>query len=415
MTRVLINSQDPCHLINLPGGKIKMDCILIKESEVFAPKPLGKKDILIIGDKIARIDNSISCKTLKAAAFNIKVINGKNCFAIPGFIDQHLHFNGAGGEGGPLYRTPPLQLSTLLEAGITTAVGLLGTDGSTRSLRELYMKSCSLELEGLTTKIFTGSYQIPSPVLTSDITTDLALIEKVIGLKIAYSDHRSSHSSIEKLKEVISQSRIGGIISGKSGVVMIHIGEGPSRLKPLLNVINDTDIPIQQLAPTHLNRSEQVLEESIEYAKQGGYIDLSAGVSKKYGFSTAVNPAEAVPILFQEGIPENIITMSSDGNGVMTIIDPVTGNKKPLMAPVGALLEEFVKIISSGIPLESAIRITSTNVADHLCLFSKGRIREGKDADIILFDENSLSIQSMVVKGEISIANGQLKKKGIFE
>jgi beta-aspartyl-dipeptidase (metallo-type) len=99
----------------------------------------------------------------------------------------------------------------------------------------------------------------------------------------------------------------------------------------------------------------------------------------------------------------------------MTIIDPVTGNKKPLMAPVGALLEEFVKIISSGIPLESAIRITSTNVADHLCLFSKGRIREGKDADIILFDENSLSIQSMVVKGEISIANGQLKKKGIFE
>lgn len=391
-----------------------MDCILINGSDVFAPSPIGKKDILVLENRIARVDDHINATSLEAAGFSVNRINGGNRIAVPGFIDQHVHFNGAGGEGGPVYRTPPLQLSSLLEAGITTAVGLLGTDGSARSLRELLMKARALEQEGITTAIYTGSYQIPGPVITSDVMSDLIIVDKVIGIKIAYSDHRSSHVSIQKLQEIVSQARVGGILSGKAGIAMVHIGEGPSRLVPLLEVVENTDIPIEQFAPTHLNRSNQVLEESVEFGRRGGYVDISAGVSKRYGFSDAVDPAEAVSWLLDEGIPVEHITMSSDGNGVMTVQDPVTGGKNPLLAPVGAMLEEFGAMIKRGIAIEKAVRVVSTNVADHLLFTNKGRIAEGKDADLLLLDE-SLSIDTLIARGRICIEKGQLKKKGMFE
>ena len=32
---------------------------LLKNAQVYSPAPLGKKDVLVIGDKVARIDDSI--------------------------------------------------------------------------------------------------------------------------------------------------------------------------------------------------------------------------------------------------------------------------------------------------------------------------------------------------------------------
>jgi beta-aspartyl-dipeptidase (metallo-type) len=88
-----------------------------------------------------------------------------------------MHFNGAGGENKPEFRTPPAKLSELTRYGITTAVGLLGTDGITRSLHDLYMKARGLQNEGISTWIFTGSYQLPSPTITGSVLTDITMID----------------------------------------------------------------------------------------------------------------------------------------------------------------------------------------------------------------------------------------------
>lgn len=390
-----------------------MKATLIKKVSVYAPESLGIKDILIIGNSIAEIDSEISDAQLRASGFDVKVISIRDAVAIPGFIDQHVHFNGAGGEGGPVYRTPPTQLSTLLNAGITSAVGLLGTDGCCRSLRELLMKAKALEAEGISTWIYTGAYQIPGPLLTEDIMSDLMLVDKVIGLKIACSDHRSSSPDITKLREVFSATRVGGILSGKAGVIMIHIGEGPDRLEPLHEAIKGSDVPISQLVPTHLNRSRSVLEECIKFGRAGGYVDFSTGVAERYNFAGAIDPAEAYEYLVENGVDRKHITFSTDGNGVMTKISD-TGEKIPLMAPVDSLHGEFARLVERSVSIEEAVRVTSTNVAEHLQLWKKGHLAVGMDADILLLDSN-LNISSLLAKGEVCIENSVLCKKGLFE
>jgi len=63
----------------------------------------------------------------------------------PGFIDQHIHITGAGGKYGYGSMTPEVHVTDLIRCGTTTVVGLLGTDGTARSLNSLYAKCAALE------------------------------------------------------------------------------------------------------------------------------------------------------------------------------------------------------------------------------------------------------------------------------
>lgn len=51
---------------------------------------------------------------------------------------------GGGGEGGPLTRAPELNFSELVEGGITSFVGVSGTDSETRPIEALMAKVRSL-------------------------------------------------------------------------------------------------------------------------------------------------------------------------------------------------------------------------------------------------------------------------------
>jgi len=66
------------------------------------------------------------------------------------------------------------------------------------------MKARGLGKEGISTWIYTGAYQYPSPTITGDILSDMMLIDKVIGVKIFLLDHRSSHPIIDELRKVVS-------------------------------------------------------------------------------------------------------------------------------------------------------------------------------------------------------------------
>lgn len=393
-----------------------MVLILIKGGEIYAPKYSGSKDMLIANDKILLIDECIPEKTAYTLNKNAKIIDASECIIIPGFIDQHVHINGAGGEGGPQYRTPPIQLSDLTKAGITSVIGLLGTDGVARSLKALLMKARGLENEGISTWIYTGAYQFPSPTITGSISSDIMLIDKVIGIKIALSDHRSSHPTIDELRRVTSEARVGGMLSGKAGIVHIHVGTEKLSLIPLLEIIKNTDIPIEQFAPTHLNRSAELFREAIEFGKLGGYVDITAGVSQEYGFYEAIKPSKAIKKLIKNGVPIKRITMSTDGNGSM----PKFNEKKELIcmliASVSSLHKEFVDIVKKEeIPIGDAISITSTNIAEHLKLYQKGEVKVGKDADILILDKNTLQIKHVIAKGKIMIENEKVIKLGTFE
>lgn len=67
------------------------------------------------------------------AALRVQHVDATGLLAVPGFVDLHVHICGGGGEAGPASRTPEATLSQLLGAGITTAVGVTGTDSVSRS------------------------------------------------------------------------------------------------------------------------------------------------------------------------------------------------------------------------------------------------------------------------------------------
>jgi len=394
-----------------------MSVLLIRDGDVYAPEHKGEKDILAINDKIGFIDQNISTSALNVLDKNIKIIDASKCIIIPGYIDQHVHINGAGGEGGPQYRTPPIQLSEFVKAGITSVVGLLGTDGFARSLKALLMKARALEQEGISTWIYTGAYQYPSPTITESILSDIILIDKVIGVKIALSDHRASHPTVDEFMKVTSEARTAGVLAGKAGVVHIHMGGEKLGLSYLFDIIRNTEIPIEQFAPTHLNKKdEELFQQVVEFGKIGGYIDLTAGASEEEKISKSIKPGKVIKRLLKNGVSIEKITISSDGNGSL----PKFNEKKEFVgmriASVSSLHEEFINMVKEdNISMGEAIQVTSTNIAQHLKLAKKGEIRTGKDADIIALDKDTLKIKHVIARGKILMEDEEVVKFGVFE
>jgi len=393
-----------------------MSLILIKSGEIYSPEYNGTKDILILNSRIILVKQNIPGSTIHVLNRNVKIIDASKCIIIPGFIDQHVHINGAGGEGGPQYRTPPIQLSELIKAGITSVIGLLGTDGFARSLNALLMKARGLENEGISTWIYTGAYQYPSPTITGEILSDIILIDKVIGVKIALSDHRSSHPTIDELTKAASMARVGGILAGKVGIIHLHMGSEMVGLNPLFEIIKNTEIPIEQFAPTHLNRNEDLFKSAVEFGKKGGYIDLTTVVPVEDKSSRTIKASKAVKRLSENGVSIERITMSTDGNGSI----PKWNEKKELsgmaVASVSCLHKEFIDIIKKEkMSIQDAVRVSSTNIAKHLKLDQKGEIKEGKDADLLVLDKGSLQIKQVIVKGKIMMENEKMMKFGAFE
>ncbi|OWZ83953.1 beta-aspartyl-peptidase [Natranaerobius trueperi] len=386
--------------------------LLIKNVSLFSPEYVGKRDILIGEEKVLKISDEINLP----GKWDVEVIDGSSLSAGPGLIDQHVHLIGGGGEGGPETRTPEVNLSQFVEGGITTAIGLLGTDGYTRQLESLLMKVKGLRTEGLSAWMFVGSYQIPTPTLTGKVTTDIAQYEEILGVgEIAISDHRSSSPTVQELIKLATETRVGAMLGNKPGAIHIHMGDGKKQFNPILEVVENSDVPLKHFTPTHINRSKRVFDEALEFGKQGGNLDITSGISPDVGFSDAIKPSEAITKLLDEGILLEQITVSSDGNGSMPDFDENGNLRGLLVAPVSSLYKEFRDLtVKENLSLEKSFTIFTKNVADLLELPKKGRISEGCDADIILLDDN-YDLKYVISRGNVMMENGEVIKKGTFE
>ncbi|HHR84958.1 MAG TPA: beta-aspartyl-peptidase, partial [Candidatus Acetothermia bacterium] len=304
---------------------------------------------------------------------------------------------------------PEISLSTLTEAGITTVVGVLGTDGVTRSPETLLAKVKALRVEGLSAYMYTGSYHLPSVTITGSVKRDIALIEEVIGVKIAISDHRGSQPTMDELAKLASEARIGGMLTGKPGIVHVHVGGGSRGLDPIFAVVKQTEIPISQFLPTHVARDTTLLRQGIDFVNTGGCIDI-----------TVPNKTDKVISITKE-LQENEIdftrvTLSSDGNGSKPrfndrgeLIGMATGDVGVLGKALEMLVEEKV------LPLPDALALITSNPADRLGISSKkGSIQEGADADLLILNEE-LRIEQVFAKGRLMVDDGRAVVKGNFE
>lgn len=385
--------------------------ILIKSGTVYEPSCLGEKNILIAGDRIEYISSKINLPDRNFPEVNI--IDAKGLFVVPGIIDLHVHITGGGGEGGYATRTPELMLSSFTLNGVTTCIGLLGTDGTTRSMQGLIAKARALEIEGISTFIWTGSYEFPTRTLTDTPRNDIILIDKVIGIgELAISDHRSSHPSEYDLERLASEARVGGMLSGKCGILHFHIGDEKKGLEPVFHLVKDKEIPMENLLPTHVNRNKALFQQSVEYARTGGHIDITSGI-KPEG-DDAVHPVEAYKYILQLGIDPGNVTMSSDAGGSLPFFDDRGRLIKLGVGTPSTQLEMLKGCAENGIPLENALIPFTSAPASFLKLRGKGYIHEGYDADLLLLDRN-YKLNTVISKGKVMVSNYKAVAFGTFE
>jgi beta-aspartyl-dipeptidase (metallo-type) len=385
---------------------------IIKNGLVFCPEPSGAKDILIAGSKIIALADPGKIRIEGAPT---DILDASEKMVLPGFVDSHVHILGGGGEGGPATRTPEINLEDIISSGVTTVVGCLGADGVTRHMESLLAKARGLEAEGITTYIFSGSYEVPPKTITGSIRSDLVLIDKVIGAgEIAISDHRSSQPTFEEIARLAAECRVGGMLGGKAGVLHLHLGDGQRRLELLFRLIRETEIPATQVIPTHVNRSSELFEEAIAFALEGGYFDLTAGPEPEPEDSSEVSIEKAIALCLKRQVPLTRVTISSDSNGSLPVFDRAGNLVELTIATEKDLMLSFCSLLQKKIlRMEDCIRLFSTNAASFYKLSSKGEIKPGKDADLILLNKD-LELRDVYSRGRRMMAEGKLLAKGTF-
>lgn len=379
-----------------------MHPILIKNADVYAPEHLGTRDIFLAGGKIVAM-----AEKLDVTLPDLEVIDAAGYIVAPGLVDQHIHITGGGGEGGWHSRCPELVFSELVKAGVTTFLGVSGTDSMTRSVENLLAKVRGLKNEGASGWMWTSNYAYPVTTITKDVRTDMLAIPEVLGVKIALGDHRSSFPNQHEIMQILADVRVSGMLTGKTGFLHVHLGDFPYSFD-IFDECVAQGMPIKHIRPTHVARHPEVFRRACEFAKKGGFIDITTGGGNYMG-----SAADAVRAALADGVPFDRITLSSDGHGSMPRFNEA-GEMVGL--GIGSIMcdIETLRELKDDLGVEKALTPMTKTVAGALGLETKGGIAVGKDADI-LFLTKDLDIDWVFMMGKVAMRKGEVVMKGAFE
>jgi beta-aspartyl-dipeptidase (metallo-type) len=387
-----------------------MSPLLIRNARIFAPAPLGVCNLLVGGGRILWIGPEAIELPAVIGATTID-LQGRRL--IPGLIDGHVHVTGGGGEAGFRTRVPPLGISRFTRAGITCVIGLLGTDDTARGPRELLATLYALREEGLSAFGYTGGYHVPPATLTGNVRSDLAFIEALIGVgEIALSDHRSSQPTLDELLRLASDVHVAGLMTGKAGVLHLHLGDGPRGLDLVRRALAQSELPPRVFHPTHVNRRKALFEEALDLARGGSTIDITAFPVEDG--EDAWSAADALVRYFDSAAPVDRVTASSDAGGCLPCFDADGHVSHMDIGDAGALLATLRELIARGVSLERALPAFTSNPARLLRLASKGHIGVGADADLVALDEAGAA-HDVIAGGVVHVREGVVVRSGMFE
>ncbi len=389
--------------------------IVIKNGDVFGPDALGKCDLLVGGGKVLAIEKKIDPKRLPGA---VRIIDAAGMVVVPGFIDGHQHFTGGGGEGGFHTRTPEMQLSTNIANGVTTAVGLLGTDSLTRSVESLYAKTLAFNAEGMTAFMLTGSYWLPSPTICGSVSRDIVYMGPVIGVKLALADQRGPHIDAKDLAVLARDVRVAALIADKPGIITVHTGVNPDGLDLIFQVVKQHAIRADMFLPTHINRKKaKTGDQALELAGLGAMIDATCVVRAPGEEDQRLSAADFACLADENHLFDQVCFSSDAGGSV-----PKWNKDRSRVLGMGigtpeSLLLELKRLVrDKAMGLDKALRpLTTTPARVYGLTGRKGEIAAGAHADILVLDAHTLEIRDVVARGRVMMRNRTIEKKGYFE
>ncbi|MBW8367892.1 MAG: beta-aspartyl-peptidase [Arenimonas sp.] len=384
--------------------------VLIRDADVFAPEPLGRRQLLTGGGRILWIGGM---DEQAPTGLPMQVVDLQGRRLVPGLIDGHVHITGGGGESGFASRVPALPLSRYTSGGVTTVIGVLGTDDVTRSTRELVAGVMGLREEGLSAWAHCGGYHLPPATVTGSAGSDIAFIECLIGVgEVAISDHRSSQPTLDELLKVAAQAHVAGLMTGKAGIVHLHLGDGARGLDLVRRALDESELPARVFNPTHVNRRHALFEEALDLARRGCTIDITAFPVAEG--EDAWSAADALQRYLDSDAPPERVTVSSDAGGCLACFDHeghLCGMDIGAPAALGATL---VELMQRGLALDQVLPAFTSNVARLLRLPRKGRVATGADADLVALDAQG-RIADVMAMGAWHVRDGVQVRSGKFE
>jgi beta-aspartyl-dipeptidase (metallo-type) len=388
--------------------------LLIRNADVFAPRPLGVSSLLVGGGRILWIGAGKDLPELPVALRSGSTsIDLEGRRLIPGLIDGHVHVTGGGGESGFSTRVPPVPLSRFTTAGVTTVVGLLGTDDTARGPRELLATLHALREEGLNAWGYAGGYHVPPVALTGSVRSDLVFVEALLGIgEVAISDHRSSQPTFDEIVRLAADAHVAGLMTGKAGILHLHLGDGARGLSLVRRALDETELPPRVFNPTHVNRRRALFDEAVELARRGCTVDVTAFPVEEG--EDAYSAADALRRYLGSGAPPDRVTVSSDAGGCLPCFDSDGRVCSMDVGSSGALLQVIGELAAGGLPLEQALPAFTSNPARLLRLPGKGLIEAGADADLVALDETG-GAHTVLIRGEIHVRGGLATRRGRFE
>ena len=383
---------------------------LINNANLYTPEPVGIKNLLIGGGKILAIDD----KPIQLSDnVDVEVIDLNGGKLLPGYIDAHAHITGGGGEAGFATQVPPVPISKFTGAGVTTVVGLLGTDDTTRTTGNVLSRVYGLREEGMSAYCWTGGYHLPLTTLTGSAKTDIVYLEPVIGVgEFAISDHRSSQPTFDEVIRLASEAHVAGLMTGKAGIVHFHLGDGDRKLNLIERALNETELPARVFNPTHVNRNKPLFDHACELMQRGVYADITA--FPEGGSDPGWSASEAIALAVERGMPLSRLTVSSDGGGCLPCFN-CSGELTSMDFGRSDTLHETVhNCLKNDLDLALILPMLTANVADLLRLSHKGRVKVGLDADLISLD-GANNIAGVMAMGKWHCQQGKQLIKGTFE
>ena len=387
-----------------------MRWIILRGGHVFDPEDRGIADVLILDDRIAAVGPDLLPPTGIGEG---EVFGVADRIVLPGLIDGHIHVMGASGLGGPLTRSPDLQLERIAGVGVTTVVSPLGADSLSRGIPCLLARAAALECEGISAFCYTGGWKQPIPTLTGDPQADVAFVDRVLGIKVAISELLAPIYGMDELCRLAHAAYTGGRLAGKRALLHAHIGDHPEGLMPLREVQRRTGVPHDRLLAIHVNRNPGLWKQAMEYARDGGSIDLTAMQRPETGHPNAIRPAEAIREALAAGVPASRITLSTDSGVPYPRLDEAGRTIGQYMAGPEAILDTVRELVAGEMSWGQAVAFAGRHVADLLGLQRKGRIAAGQDGDLLVLTPAG-DVDRVYARGQLMVDRGTPTVFGAF-